>query len=648
MRIFTVRNSGLMILLTCACAVGADAPPSIDTYGRLPALEDLALSPDGSRLAFVKTVDDKRLLSVVSLADKKLLGVLGVGDAKLRGLEWADDEDLMIIASVTAAPMDVSGPQREWQTLNVYNLKTGKLRRVDMQVRDQRTMDVILGAPTVRRVSDATILFVRGLYADTSTNRLLPALFRVEAASGRTTIVAKSSEGMGDWLVDDAGNVIAALDYRERDQHWSLKMRRDGRMVETASGREPLDPPRMLGLAPDGASMILRTVEEGQVTLHTVSLQEGTLGAPFEKGRGLGSLFAARRSQQLLGGVVQQGNQTRYAFFDPQLQSRWNEMVAPYAEENVQLVSASDDYSSVVVLTYGSLHGFGYKLWNLRTGDASSVGDAYEGLTRIAEVRFIRYRAADGLMIQGYLTLPRGHVERDLPLVVLPHGGPAQRDTGDFDWWAQALASQGYAVLQPNYRGSALDWRFVSLGFGEWGRKMQRDLSDGVRYLVNQGMVDPKRVCIVGASYGGYAALAGASLENGVYRCAVSVAGISDLKRMLSWVAAKAGRSDGLGSRYWDRFLGVTGPSDPKLGEISPVEHVRETSVPVLLIHGRDDTVVPFEQSQAMADALKRAGKPVELVALKHEDHWLSHSATRLQMLQATSAFLRANNPPDE
>jgi acetyl esterase/lipase len=642
-----IRIAGLVLLVACVGVGATDAPPSTDIFGRLPTLEDVALSPDGSRMAFVKTVDDKRYLSVVSLTDRKLLGALGVGDAKLRGLEWADDDNVMIISSVTAAPMDVSGPSREWATLGLYNLKTDKFRRIDMQVRDERTMNTIIGAPTVRRVNGATTLFVRGLCADSSTRRLLPALFRVDLANGTTTIVAKSNESLGDWLIDDAGIVIAALDYRERDQHWSLKLRRDGRMVETASGREPLDPPVMLGLAPDGASLILRTVEEGQVVLHTVSLREGALGAPFDRGRGLGNLFAARRSQQLLGGVIQQGNQTRYAFFDPQLQTRWNEMAAPYAEENVQLVSASDDYSSVVVLTCGSLHGFGYKLWNLRTGDASPVGDAYDGLTRIAEVRFIRYRAADGVMIQGYLTLPRGHVERDLPLVVLPHGGPALRDTGDFDWWAQALASQGYAVLQPNYRGSALNWRFVSLGFGEWGHKMQSDLSDGVRYLVTEGMVDPKRVCIVGGSYGGYAALAGASLQNGVYRCAVSVGGISDLKRMLSWVAAKSGRDDGLGSRYWDRFLGITGPDDPKLAEISPAGHAREVSVPVLLIHGRDDTVVPFEQSQVMADALKRAGKPVELVALKHEDHWLSHSATRLQMLQATSAFLRENNPPD-
>jgi dipeptidyl aminopeptidase/acylaminoacyl peptidase len=123
------------------------------------------------------------------------------------------------------------------------------------------------------------------------------------------------------------------------------------------------------------------------------------------------------------------------------------------------------------------------------------------------------------------------------------------------------------------------------------------------------------------------------------------VAGLADLKRFLSWT--NSGRNDSLSQRYWDRFMGVSGPRDPVLAAASPVEHVNAVQAPVLLIHGKDDTVVPYGQSQIMADALKRAGKQVELVTLKREDHWLSRSATRLQMLQATVAFLEANNPPN-
>ncbi len=191
---------------------------------------------------------------------------------------------------------------------------------------------------------------------------------------------------------------------------------------------------------------------------------------------------------------------------------------------------------------------------------------------------------------------------------------------------------------------SALGLRYIEAGFGEWGRKMQTDLSDGVRYLVKEGIVDPARVCIAGASYGGYAALAGVTLDPGVYRCAVSVSGPADLKRMLQWENRTHVQRV---QRYWDRFMGVTGPDDPVLDTISPIKHLDAVNVPILLIHGRDDTVVAFEQSSVMFDALKRAKKDVAMVTLKNEDHWLSRSETRLQMLQSSVAFLRAHNPPD-
>jgi dipeptidyl aminopeptidase/acylaminoacyl peptidase len=232
-------------------------------------------------------------------------------------------------------------------------------------------------------------------------------------------------------------------------------------------------------------------------------------------------------------------------------------------------------------------------------------------------------------------------------LIVLPHGGPASHDDPGFDWWSQALASQGYAVLQPQFRGSdGFGWDHLSAGFGQWGRKMQTDLSDGVRMLAAKGTIDPKRVCIVGGSYGGYAALAGATLDRGVYRCAASVGGISDLRDFLRFERSEAGNSDSLVMRYWTRFLGVSDRDDPALDQISPIKYVDKVDVPILLIHGRDDTVVPIAQSRDMADALKDAHKPFTLVELESEDHWLSRSETRLQMLKAMVDFLKANNPP--
>jgi dipeptidyl aminopeptidase/acylaminoacyl peptidase len=201
-------------------------------------------------------------------------------------------------------------------------------------------------------------------------------------------------------------------------------------------------------------------------------------------------------------------------------------------------------------------------------------------------------------------------------------------------------------VLQPNFRGSTVSDAHVAAGYGEWGRKMQTDLSDGVRYLAGEGLIDPARVCIVGASYGGYAALAGVSLQRGIYRCAVAVAGLSDLQWVVK-TSAGLRLNTNVRTRYGERWLGVSDVGDPSIDERSPLRHADAVTVPVLLIHGRDDTVVRYDQSRRMADALERLHKPVEMVDLQSEDHWLSRSETRLQMLAATVAFLKANNPPD-
>jgi dipeptidyl aminopeptidase/acylaminoacyl peptidase len=416
-------------------------------------------------------------------------------------------------------------------------------------------------------------------------------------------------------------------------------------LVLTATGNASIDVPSVLGFGVSGDVALVQFMENGDPVWKPLSLKDGSWGSPLDNGSAFQRVIEDRKTGRIIGGV-RNLDDSHYVFFDAELQAHWNAVLRTFPEERVDLISHSDDFTKIIVRVFGAKDGFVYALFDWYTHQSQILGPVYRDVVP-APVRSISYRAADGLTIPGFLTLPRGAAEKSLPLIVMPHGGPAAADTLGFDWWAQALAAQGYAVLQPNYRGSTVTSRFVAAGFGEWGRKMQTDLSDGVRYLEHEGIIDPKRVCIVGASYGGYAALAGASLDSGVYRCAVSVAGISDIKRFLKWTDNTIGHDNNRSQRYWDRFMGVSGPNDPALKEISPIDHVSGVSGPILLIHGRDDTVVPFEQSDVMADALKHAGKSVELIALKHEDHWLSRSATRQQMLNATVAFLKKNNPAD-
>jgi dipeptidyl aminopeptidase/acylaminoacyl peptidase len=621
-------------------AIAAETTP-LEVFGRLPTLEDVIISPDGTKLAFVRTTEDKRTLLVGLLKGTETLGGVRVGDTKLRGVKWIDDDNLLAtISSTSLPPFGYLGGMREWYQLIAYNVSKRHVGPLSFDIQSEKTFNVVVGDTAVRDVGGQAMLYVPGYYV---SDKVLPGLFTFSIPERRARLIAKGPEPNTDWLIDEAGRIAAQFVYHDNTKLWEIRARRDDRLTLVASGTAPIDVPNVLGFSADGTDIIVHFIENGDSVWKPLSVKDGTWGPPLERGAAFVSVIEDRKSGRIIGGTRAIGD-NQYVLFDNELQAHWNAILRTFPNERVRLVSHSDDFSKVVVEIFGANDGYVYALYDWYTHHATILGAVYTGLTAPAPVKAITYAAADGFSIPGFLTLPRGMPEKDLPLIVLPHGGPAVAETLDFYWWAQALASQGYAVLQPNYRGSALSLRFIEAGFGQWGRKMQTDLSDGVRYLAKQGVIDPARVCIVGASYGGYAALAGVTLDPGVYRCAVSVAGISDLRRFRKWTIEN---HLSWSQRYWDRFMGTADQNDPALIAISPIEHVSAVTVPVLLIHGRDDTVVPFEQSDDMLSAMKRAGKSVQLVTMKHEDHWLSRSETRLQMLQASVEFLKANNPPN-
>ena len=333
-------------------------------------------------------------------------------------------------------------------------------------------------------------------------------------------------------------------------------------------------------------------------------------------------------------------------WFDPQAQARQDALQKAFPDRRVIAYSESRDQQRVIACVSDLARPPVYYLVDFRTHQSEVVGEAYPalGAAALGIVKITSFRARDGTQIPAYLTLPPGSDGSRLPLVVLPHGGPESRDWPQFDWWAQFLATRGYAVLQPQFRGST--------GFGEayrlagrrqWGGLMQDDITDGVRALISDGTADPERVCIVGASYGGYAALAGATFTPQLYHCAASINGVSDLADMLQSVQDRGGsQSDSLA--YWHESIGPH--LDPKITENSPVHAAERVRGPVLIIYSADDTVVAPSQSENMARALKEAGRNVTLVRLDGDDHWLSHGDTRVRMLQALEKFLGAQLHP--
>ena len=646
----------LALGLLAALAVGpANAAAPLATYGALPMIEQIAVSPSGRLLAVAFVKDEQRTIVVEDLALKKPINGVRLGSTKLRGLEWAGDNHLILLSSFTGGSIDVMVDKTEWWIATDFNLATKKL--APLLADANLTMNVVEDMPIVRTIDGKLYALAEGIYfggrideaAGVRIRHSELAIFKIDLDADRSTLLSDDGVTVTGYAVDANGQPAAESLYDAVAKQWTLKVWRDHQWKTAQTRTAAIETPQLLGLGRDGRSLLVRGLGDKVNELREVSADGATISDPLP-GPQTGALIRDPATHRLLGVATLDGDQLDYHFYDSADAELWTSIGAAFPGQRPELASSSDDRQRMVVHIDSPTEGPGYVLVDLASHSSQWLGGEYPGLspTDISPVQPVRFKAADGLTITGYLTLPRGRDAKNLPLVVFPHGGPAARDEPGFDWWSQAMASRGYAVLQVNYRGSEGFGRpFLEAGFGEWGRKMQTDLSDGVRHLASQGIVDPKRVCIVGASYGGYAALAGATLDPGVYRCAVDVSGPAELAKFVAWGKSRAGDEGIAGQRYWLRYMGVSALNDPHLAAISPADLADKVTIPILIVHGKDDTVVPFEQSQTMADALAKAGKPYQLVVLNHEDHWLSRGDTRLQMLQATVDFLLKNNPPD-
>ncbi len=643
-------------LALCVLAVSeAWASPPLDAYGKLPSIEGAQISPDGAHFAMILTDGDLRSVAIFKTSDRKAVKVIRAATAKIRQLQWAGPDDLIVTVSKDMEVVGLENDKREWFLASDYNIKTGKtqalLDRIDSRMDNGgRDLNTLNSEPMVRSINNKPHVFVESFHF--SSGRGENSLYDFDPGTGIANLIGIGVDHTNAWLVDAKRRPLAQTLYDAKAKRWTLKVREGETLRPVKAFEQDIEHPAMIGLGRDGASVLLvvdTDTKDGSSRQDLVEFTPGAKdwGAPINDRATDEAIFDAQ-SNALIAVRTLVGDDSRYRFFNSADQKIWDGTVKAYPDSRVDLVSMSADHRKLIVTVDSPTEGEAYAIVDIDAHKGEWLGFNYDDAAKSMALKSpIAFKAADGLALTGYLTLPAGREARRLPLIVFPHGGPAARDEPGYDWWAQAMASRGYAVLQVNYRGSSgFGWDFMKAGFGEFGRKMQTDLSDGVRYLAAKGAIDPERVCIVGASYGGYAALAGATIDTGVYRCAVSMAGISDLKRVIDW-SADDEHGGALSKRYWLRFMGVESPGVAKLDEISPIKRVDKVTIPVLLIHGKDDTVVNIAQSQVMYDALKRQGKDVELVVLPHENHHLLTGATRLQMLQATMAFLAKYNPAE-
>nr|WP_281501521.1 alpha/beta fold hydrolase [Kordiimonas laminariae] len=248
----------------------------------------------------------------------------------------------------------------------------------------------------------------------------------------------------------------------------------------------------------------------------------------------------------------------------------------------------------------------------------------------------VNITARDSINIPSFLTFPAGKEDtKSLPAIILPHGGPfGVRDDAHWDYWAQFYASRGYIVLQPNFRGSGGYGRTHRYsGFNQWGGKMQDDLTDATKWLISEGYADPERICIVGGSYGGYASLMGLITEPDLYKCAISINGVTNLPRI-----KRDDKNNSIGGRNWIKRMGLDGVDDE---QVSPYHRAQEIKVPVMLISAEDDTRVSYRQSGQMHTRLRELGKDSTYIKLDDGGHSLVTAKARHTLLTETEKFLQ-------
>ncbi|SFG33666.1 Dipeptidyl aminopeptidase/acylaminoacyl peptidase [Novosphingobium sp. CF614] len=639
-----IPASGLLAL-AIASGIAHAAPPPLDAYGELPAVEDMAISPGGNLATLAQIAGMRRVVALDAKNDLRINAP--VGDAKVRSVDWADDDMLLVTKTDTVSlGPGFTASKYELAGTIVFSITNPKPELVF--ARSKGIADTTRGRYGIRTIDGATVGYFGGIALDVTLGGTYfrhgrATLYAVDLAHNRAKLAATApaEDHYSDWLVDAGGKVAARLDVAASNGLWRI---RNSGGDEIARGVDPLGDVSLMFFGQDGSTLVYSIDDEnGNSRWLEVPLAGGTPQA-FLPDVEVETTYVDRGTGRIIG-YRERGATPKTVMYDPKLDKFVSRIFAAFSGRNARLVDWTPDFSKVIVRTHGSQDSGTWYMVDMATRRADPIGHERLKIAApdVGPVSKVDYVAADGLEMDGILTLPPGREAKGLPVILLPHGGPGSHDEVGFDWWAQAFASRGYAVFQPNFRGSTnRDDAFRRAGNGQWGRKMQSDITDGLAELTKRGIVDPKRACIVGASYGGYAALAGVTLQQGRYRCAVSVAGVADVELMYQTDVFESGNSRMTGRALRDEL------GDPKgYDEISPRRFAKQADAPILLIHGKDDTVVPFKQSQVMADALKDAGKPYEMVVLKGEDHWLSRGETRKQMLEAAVRFVQQHNPAE-
>ncbi|MGA7675602.1 MAG: S9 family peptidase [Rhizomicrobium sp.] len=640
------RGKALVVcgLLLAAPCVAQTLPPA-EAFGQLPAISQPALSPDGKHLAAIQAYNGRPAAVIYNLdaTSGSRPVILPYSDGFIVGMRWKNNSRLLITINRNQTVHFVDGVVPLFRTVSVGTAGENPVILFSRSARDFATS---LAEIADLDIDDETHVYMP-LVENIMTQAVSTGLYQVDVTDGDAVRIGKAWDGYATWIMDGHGKLIAALvrPFQSLTEYLMLYQDDEAKplaVVNASSGNTAA----IEGLTIDGAALARRAVNQGGIEgLLCLALTDATetplfFDTKYDIDEPLFDPWSGR-----VIGVSFIADWEEYRYFDPKMEALQKGLEAAFPGTSVHAVAWDTAQDKLVVAVDGPREPRAYYLLDRTTHHASGLSRTYPNLSDadVGEVKTYPYKARDGLDIPAYLTLPPGKPAKNLPTVIMPHGGPMERDQIAFDWMAQFLANRGYAVLQPNFRGSAgYGEKFMEAGFGEWGRKMQDDVTDGVQKLIADGIADPKRICIVGASYGGYAALAGAAFTPDLYACAASWAGVSDLNVLYETESDKTANDPAILSA-WARFIGDHDKDAAKLEAASPDKFADHIKCPVLLMHGTDDTTVSIKQSEIMEDVLRDAHKKVEFVKFDKETHYMETADTRIRVLKELEKFLKEN-----
>jgi dipeptidyl aminopeptidase/acylaminoacyl peptidase len=638
-------------LLAAGPALAADDKPTVEQLFKPAQYASMRISPDGSLLAALAPVAGRRNLVVIDLAGKSGHPVTSFPNKDVLSAEWINNKRLLIqTGTVGERVADSQGGaivaiDHDAKEIRVISEGDEHERNTTGWRFTARFMQPVRFLP-----GDTDDIIMQEYVASVDRTTNVGGLYRMDTRTGRKTLISEGKPDAGSaerWTVDRRGVARAVAVTRETTTRIYYRDGPDSPWVkleefDSLSGGNWTP----VSMAPDDKRLVVSTRRGGRdkaaMALYdpaTKTFVETMAAHPQV------DIETLARDKEEIRGVRYDADRAGAAWFDEDIaavQSLVDKSIPGYVND----LSWSLDKQKFLILSYSDVDPGTFYIYDKKEGKIQFLADRMPWIDpkKMAPMKAVRYTARDGLEIPAFLTVPRGSDGKNLPLVMVIHGGPwVHGDGWHFHPEVQFLASRGYAVLQPNYRGTLhYGYKHYSSSFKQWGLAMQDDITDGVKWAVAQGIADPKRVCIYGGSYGGYATMMGLAKDPDLYKCGINYVGVTDLPLMLTATWSDFAYSDFI-KHSAKRLMGDPDKDAAQLKATSPTNLAARIKAPVLMAYGSDDRRVPIEHGLMMKAALEKAGsKPIWIVG-DGEGHGFRDMKNQVMFYGAMEKFLAEN-----